>query len=79
MKRSRITDDQFLDARMARRLAAEHRHLVRMEIREAAAEPLIGTLCREGREVFYVYPVGGRYREGSHGDLVAFLIRNNYA
>lgn len=25
--------------------------------------PEIGTLCRDGRAVFYVYPVGGEYRE----------------
>lgn len=25
--------------------------------------PEIGTLCRDGEAVFYVYPAGGEYRE----------------
>lgn len=42
------------------------------------AEAMIGELCREGRTVHYVYPVGGRYREGTRQELVDFLIRNRY-
>ena len=68
--------DKFLDARQARRMAAESRYIDRLERREAAAERMIGEL-NSGK--LYVYPVGGKYREGTRSDLIAFLIRNNYA
>lgn len=67
-----------LDNRQSRRMAAQDRYLARLEKREQAADRFIGELVREGRTVFYVYPAGGTYREGSHGDLVQFLIRNGY-
>lgn len=68
--------DKFLDAKQARRMAAEDRYLARMERREAEAEKMIGELV-SGK--LYVYPVGGKYREGTRSELIAFLIRNNYA
>lgn len=67
---------QELEARQNRRMAAEDRYLARMEKREDAAEQMIGEL-NSGR--CYVWPVGGKYREGTRGELIAFLIRNNYA
>lgn len=71
-----MTLEQQLEASQNRRLANEHRYLVRLEKREAAAEQMIGEL-NSGK--LYVFPVGGKYREGTRGDLIAFLIRNNYA
>ncbi|OCJ11481.1 hypothetical protein A6U87_27455 [Rhizobium sp. AC44/96] len=71
--------DQQLDARQTRRMKSERRFLERMERRELAAEAMIGELCREGRTVFYAWPQGGKYREGSRGELVSFLTRNRYA
>ena len=68
--------DQDLDARQSRRMAAEDRYLERIEKREAEAEKQIGELA-SGK--CYVFPVGGKYREGTRGELIAFLIRNNYA
>lgn len=65
----------FLDARMARRIVNENRYLARLERKEAAADRMIGELA-DGR--CYVYPVGGKYREGARHELVAFLIRNRY-
>ena len=67
---------QQLEATQNRRMAAQDRFLDRIEKREAEAEKMIGEL-NSGK--FYVYPVGGKYREGSKAELVAFLIRNNYA
>jgi len=61
-----------LEANHNRRMACEDRFVARMEKREAVAEKQIGELS-SGK--CYVYPVGGKYR----GDLIAFLIRNNYA
>jgi len=74
-----MTPEQALNAREARRLAAEDRYLGRLEKREAEAEKMIGTLVRDGKEIYYVFPIGGKYREGTEGELIRFLIRNNYA
>jgi hypothetical protein len=68
--------EQMLEARQSRRMHAEDRFLGRIEKREAAAEAMIGELS-SGK--FYVYPVGGKYREGTRSELISFLIRNNYA
>lgn len=68
-----------LATNQSRRMAAEDRYLKRMEHREAAAERHIGELVRGGRQLLYIWPQGGKYREGSRLDLVAFLIRNHYA
>ena len=65
-----------LDRKQLRRMAAEHRHIVRMEKRESTAAEMIGELL-SGK--FYVYPVGGKYREGTKLELIDFLIRNKYA
>lgn len=71
--------DQVLDARQARRMAAENRLLARQEQLEAKAEPMIGELCRNGRTVYYCYPVGGKYYENrSHTAVVDYLVRNRY-
>ena len=64
------------DAKQARRMHAQDRYLTRLEKREAQADTMVGEL-NGGR--CYVYPVGGKYREGTRPELVAFLIRNNYA
>ena len=74
-----MNTEQMLNARESRRFAAEDRYLARIERRENAAEQMLGELIREGKKVFYVYPQGGKYREGSRVELIAFLIRNNYA
>ena len=67
---------QQLEGNQARRMAAQDRFLSRIEKREDAAREMIGELA-SGK--FYVYPVGGKYREGTRMELVSFLIRNNYA
>lgn len=73
------TIEEDLERRDRRRLAAEHRHLVRLERLEKKAEPMIGTLCREGSEIFYCWPVGGKYFEStSHSEVVQYLARNRY-
>lgn len=70
---------QQLEANQSRRIAAENRYLDRMEKREAEAQKMIGTLIRDGKEVFYVWPGDRKYREGTEYELIAYLIRNNYA
>jgi hypothetical protein len=65
-----------LEAREARRIKSENRYHARIAAREEAAEKMIGEL---GSGKCYVWPVGGKYREGSRLELVQFLIRNRYA
>ena len=67
--------DQQLEGRQARHMAAQDRYLARLEKREAVAEQMIGELSN-GK--FYVWPTGGKYREGNRPDLINFLLRNNY-
>lgn len=67
--------EQNLKARQSRRMASQDRFLGRIEKREIAAAEMIGELS-SGK--LYVFPVGGKYREGTRGDLISFLIRNNY-
>lgn len=73
------TIEQHLNAREARRNAAEHRYLCRLEKLETLAAPMVGELCREGRTVYYCFPAGGRYFEStSHTEVVDYLIRNKW-
>lgn len=68
--------DQQLNATQSRRMAAQDRYLTSLDRREAVAASMIGELA-SGK--CYVWPVGGKYREGSRADLISFLVRNNYA
>lgn len=73
------TIEEELDRRDRRRLAAEHRHLCRLERLEKKAEPMIGILRREGADIFYCWPAGGKYFESaSHSEVVQYLARNRY-
>jgi len=76
MTPSELKDERRAQARLSRRFASEDRYLARMEKREAIADQMIGEL-NSGK--LYIYPVGGKYREGTRSELIAFLIRNNYA
>jgi len=80
--------EKNLDARLSRRLKAEDRYLSRLERREAAAERLVGELCRDGVVVWYIHQLTakglptGRVVEfpglRGHGEAIAYLLRNNY-
>jgi len=70
--------DQQLDARQQRRMAAQDRQLARLQLREGEADRLIGVLIRGGKPVLYVNTRNGSIREGSHADLIQFLVRNRY-
>jgi hypothetical protein len=73
---SRMTIDQASDARDAARQRRESKACDRIAAREDKADQMIGELS-SGK--CYVWPVGGKYREGTRTELVQFLIRNNYA
>jgi len=61
-----------------RRVRNEDRAWNRYCVQADKAESMIGELVRDGKAVFYVFPAGGKYREGSKIDLTDFLIRNGY-
>ena len=71
--------EQMIESRHARRQSREGRELGKIERREAKAEKMIGTVMRDNREMSYIWPVGGLYREGNRVELISFLIRNNHA
>lgn len=66
---------QQLDGTQACRMASQDRYLGRTERREMKAAKMIGELS-SGK--CYVFPVGGKYREGTRGELVSFLLRNGW-
>ena len=74
----RMSYEDYMEARDARRFKADAKRADIEDRRWNEADRMVGTLIREGREVFYISPVGGRYREGTRSDLIAFLIRNKY-
>jgi hypothetical protein len=71
-----MTLEQQLNANQNRRMASQDKFLTRINFREEKAEQMLGQL-NNGK--FYFYPVGGKYREGTRSELVAFIIRNQYA
>ena len=73
------TLEQQIESRVARKIKSDDRAIENLERREAEAEKQIGTLIREGKPISYIWPIGGKYREGNRYDLIDFLIRNRYA
>lgn len=69
------TAEAILETRQLRRMRAEDKFLAAIDRKEEKAEAMIGEL-NSGK--LYIFPVGGKYREGTRGDLVRFLIRNHY-
>ena len=76
---TRKSFDAILDTRCDTREDRDYATFLRLAKREEGAEEQIGELIRDGRAVFYVWPAGGKYREGSRSELVSYLIRNQYA
>ena len=76
---TKLDYETLMERRTASRMDRDCKAFDAMRRREDAADAMIGELCREGRIVHYVYPVGGKYREGQPSDLRRFLIRNGYA
>lgn len=80
--------EMHLEARDRRRCKAEDRYLSRLEKREAAAERLVGELCRDGQTIHYIncrnakgIPTGKTIEFPGFigfGQAVSFLIRNAY-
>lgn len=67
--------EAWLDGRDIRRCKNEARAVAKYDRQYAAAERMIGELV-SGK--LYVFPAGGKYREGSRAELIDFLIRNKY-
>ena len=81
---ARLPFEQLLENRHTTRMARDDRTVDRLERREREAEALIGELCKEGRQVFYINIKNGRgvntgrIREGTRAELIAYLLRNGY-
>jgi hypothetical protein len=79
-----IEIERILENRMNRRLREEDVFITKLEKKTAGAEKLIGTLIREGKEVFYINVLSrdgkftGRTKEGSFIEIVDYAIRNHY-
>lgn len=67
--------EAWLDGRGCRRCKNEARNLAKFERQHEAADKMIGELS-SGK--LYIFPVGGKYKEGSRSELIDFLIRNKY-
>lgn len=64
-----------------RRMANESRFIDRRERLEAKIEHnnMIGELCREGRTVYYFFPVGGKCKESAiWTELADYIIAKGY-
>jgi len=79
MSTQTIREDREAATRHARRVRSDDRAWSRFCARSDRAEVMIGELVREGRTVHYIFPVGGKYREGHRINLMDFILRNNYA
>ena len=75
----RKTFEAIIDTRTVTRDNRDYTTFLRFAKREGEAEEQIGALIRDGKTVYYVWPAGGRYREGSRRDLINYLVRNQYA
>ena len=73
------TFEQTLESKHTRRLRNEDKAWDQLCRRSDDAEKMIGQIVRNGQIVFYVWPQGGKYREGGRFELINFLLRNHYA
>jgi len=74
----KMTFEELIEAKHIAHFRREDKMLGKIEKLENKAEQMVGELMREGQTVYYIWPAGGKYREGSRTDLISFLIRNKY-
>lgn len=76
--------DRHLTMLEKRRFAAEERAYDRLDRQLNEAAALIGELCKEGKQVFYINQRSktgrptGKIVEGTRAELINYLIRNHY-
>lgn len=73
-----MNEEERFEARDRARWKADDKAYARLCRRMDKAENQIGELCRDGQQVFYVFPVGGKYHEGTQASLIDYLIRNRF-
>lgn len=66
--------ERNLEAKLSRRDKADDRYLAKIERKSQIADTMIGMLMRDGKEVYYIFPVGGKYREGTETELWSYLV-----
>lgn len=71
--------DRQVAANHNRRMANEGRMLDRQEAewnkRWNKADSMIGQLVRDGKVVYYAWPTGGKYKEGTEQELRTWLMK----
>lgn len=70
--------EREIESKALRRARSDEKFITQLDRAMKRADKLIGEINRDGQTVYYCWPQGGRYREGSHFDLSMFLIRNKY-
>jgi hypothetical protein len=69
-----------LNAREKRRFTLEAKADEVLQRREKVAQAMIGQLVREGKTVYYAWPVGGKYMEdGDEVDLLYKILKMKLA
>lgn len=69
---------ELMEGRQFRRMKEEDRFMDKLDKQWKMAEQMIGELMRNGKIIYYIFPQGGRYREGTQVQLFEFLVRNRY-
>lgn len=72
----RLSLEEKLERRHDARVRRDEKSYAKLDAREEKAARMIGELA-SGK--CYVFPVGGKYREGTRAELISFLLRNRYA
>ena len=70
--------EAWCESKHTAHLRAEDKTHARLTRLENKADSQIGELCRDKETICYIFPTGGKYREGSRIELTNFLIRNKY-
>ena len=77
--------EAHLNRREAIRFAAQDRAIDRLDRQMAAAEPLIGILCREGQTIYYVNQLdrsgrltGKVIERTNRAAIIDYVTRNHY-
>ena len=74
--------DRQFEARCSRidrlRVSTQDRHVARLERLERLAQPLVGLLCRGGRDVFYVSRPGFYFESPSETAVIDRIISKRF-
>lgn len=73
---TKLSFEERIDRSIASKIRRDEKNADKLAKREEVAAKMIGEL-NSGKS--YIFPVGGKYREGTRYELIAYLIKNGYA